>query len=266
MVYPIVTPTYGTYTWLLSRLGAQMQWGADPDSWGTSLKAEAHSILEAALMAFYFPPPIDQQLVPHRWSFLNPTGTIAMCSGQQVYNLPDNYDAPDGEMTFTGNDEYDSMKYTSVTRIEKLTSMDDSTGPPQWFALRPSTLDGAEQQHQELLVYPIPDSDYVLNMPHTVIPVMIDEDNPYPLGGRVHSETIRCGMLAEAELRATGKEGHMFRQYKTRLIASVVADQRRAPTLIGYNGDPSIQMKWTRPGEIDRYRDRLNGNVTYEST
>jgi len=264
MVFPVTTPDYGTFKWFLSRLGAHMGWGADPDAWGRSLQVESNSILEAAIMTFYFPPPIDQQRTSHRWSFLNPTGTLDLVTGQQVYPLPDHYDAPDGDMTYTNDDEYDALKYTSVTRIEKMTAMDDSNGPSAWFATRPSTVDGASQQTQELLVYPIPNGEYTLNMPYTVVPKMIDEDNPYPLGGRVHTETIRCAMLAEAELRKTGKEGGMFRQYKSRLIASVVADQRRAPVLLGYNGDGSIQSKWTRPGEIDRYRDRLSSAVTYD--
>lgn len=263
MVYPTSTPDYGTYQWFRHRLGVQMGWGADPDSWGRTISQEADSIIEAALMSFYFPPPVDQQLTSHRWSFLNPTGTIGLATGQQVYPLPDDFENTDGDITFV-DDQYDALKHTTTNRIEKLTSMDDSNGPPQYFATRPSTVDGVSQQTQELLVYPMPDSEYTMNLPYTIIPKMISDDSPYPLGGRVHVETIRCGMLAEAELRATGKEGPHFRNYKTRLISSVVQDQKRAPTMLGYNGDPSIQAKWTRPGGLDRWRDKLDGNVTYE--
>ncbi|MEM6362816.1 MAG: hypothetical protein AAF745_00205 [Planctomycetota bacterium] len=105
-----------------------------------------------------------------------------------------------------------------------------ATNIPEYGAIRPKRSDGSGQQIWEILVYPIPNGSLELNYRYTSVPSPLSETNPFPLGGRQHSETILQSCLAVAEDREKGGPGPAYSKYLERLRASVEIDKSLSVT------------------------------------
>jgi hypothetical protein len=94
-------------------------------------------------------------------------------------------------------------------------------------------------------------------MPYYVLPAMLTSGVPYPYGGATHAETILESCLAVAEQRLDDSAAVHSSKYRMCLEASVMADRRHRPQLLGYNGDRSDGRGRLTP------RDRYENGVTY---
>jgi hypothetical protein len=86
----------------------------------------------------------------------------------------------------------------------------------------------------------------------------LTSDNPHPLGGMPHAETVRASCLAAAEFEMEDKKkGSRWEHFVQRLTASIAHDKKAIrQEYFGYNRDNS-------DGRSEP-RDRVNGLVTYE--
>lgn len=257
---PITSPIKGTYGWFRRVMSDYMGWGSNLDVLDHQQSATLDEMLDSALHNFYSPPAIEMLLRPHEWSFLRPTLKLATTANQQAVDLPENFERFDGDLTYTADDDsFPSIKLISEQRIRQLTVSADATSQPQFAAIRPKASDGTTAQCQELMLWPVPDSDYVLSARYHALPGSLSESRPWPMGGALFAEVIKASCLREAELKKNKAPGPMNQVFLDRLASAVAADLRRAPDLIGYNGDNSI-----RSSILDR-RNLVWSDITYNS-
>ncbi len=114
------------------------------------------------------------------------------------------------------------------------------TGHPVLAAMRPKAHDGSMGQRFEALFYPTPDDAYVLTFKYDVVANALSLSNPHPLGGSIHTQTIKEACLAAAEL-GEGDESSVHKAQFDRLLASSIMRDRltMTPQVLGYNGDRS---------------------------
>lgn len=231
-----------TYEKLRTIVATFAGWPPDSTTWGQARTDQFEQILEAGLRNFYWPPALSSDEQPHVWSFLRPNDTIVTVSGQRFYTLPLSFDHIIGDLTYGHgeNDYYSPISVTSDQRLRAMETQTNFTSFPQWAAVRPKHSDSAAPQFQEIGFHPTPDAAYELNYRYHAIPVPIGPDNPYPLGGAVHGQTIIEAILHQAALTLDddSQDAHAVALQRA-LRTSVTMDQQRGAELIGYNGDGS---------------------------
>jgi len=120
---------------------------------------------------------------------------------------------------------------------------DSSTGVPRYYAIEPIAFTAATGQRHQVIFEPIPDSDYSMTYAHDLMPSEMTTDTEYPLGGALHSLTIRQAALAMAEQDTGETNGAMAHLYQGtdgkggELARSIEIDNRQRPRNIGYNGN-----------------------------
>ncbi len=189
------------------------------------------------------------------------TGDTIAISGQQDYDLPDDYGSLVGSMCFDSSSSgmYPPIRLTSEYNIRSLRQNASNSSAPQYVAIRPVANTGATGQRFEAMFYPSPSSNWTLQYKYSVLPNTLSESATYPLGGAAHAETILASCLAVAEERYNDTFAEKRQSYNERLQASMVIDARQAPDFYGYNGDNSRSVYGN--ADSKRYGEVLS--VTY---
>lgn len=146
-----------------------------------------------------------------------------------AYDLPDDFAGLYGDLT------YRPLNTPMVGRIRETTEDrlrgqydygGSQSGQPCACAVRPATFDGQEEgSRSELVIWPRADRVYELTYRYSVRAEMLDDDNPYPLGGMEHGETILQACLAAAELKFLDRIGEQQQKFLERLKASIEKDR-----------------------------------------
>lgn len=186
----------------------------------------------------------------------NPGADIAGGTSYQLDTrdiaLPDDYAGIDGPITFGVPTSFPSIQITSEQRIRELRQDNFTlrTFRPYLGAIRPRSMptigvDGVGERF-ELMLWPIPDAVYFLEVPYTIVPNIIGSPasllSPYPLGGGLHGETIMASVMAIAEtyLDPAPRTFQKQADFMRRLASSVGLDSKvNVVEHFGYNGDGS---------------------------
>jgi hypothetical protein len=167
----------------------------------------------------------------------------ATCAGKtfsiattSCYQLPDDFGAMYGQMTFETDDGYTPIELVGEGEIRAL-HQTDSTGQPLKATVRPKASTGAAGQRFELYVWPEPSSNYTMHFRYHAIPNALSDSYPYPLGGAQHSETILAVCLWVASERINDDVESRREYALERLNASISRDKRQGPRNYGYNAD-----------------------------
>lgn len=230
------------YTDLLQAVGWFLGYGRDDTAFSAGQTAECDDIIQSGYRQFLIPEPLNDRDPGHVWSFLSPKTTLSLVAGTVDYDLPDNFDGLVGAMAVNEAGLYVPIQPTGEGRIRMWRSQRDITGRPKFVAIRPKAYTGAtESQRFEALIWPEPDASYTLDYRYNVLQNALTSDNPYPLGGAAHAQTLRESCLACAEMEKDEEpDGPHQRAWRRRLAASIKHDQRTmAPTFFGYNADNS---------------------------
>lgn len=159
------------------------------------------------------------------------------------YRLPDEFGAILGDLTFDpGEGLYPAIPITSEVRIRKLIQGSDSTGRPVEAAVTPLVASGTSHQVFDLVVYPIPDADYVLHYRQMILADAMTDSANHPWGGAAHAATIGFSCLAAAA-KANYREraDETWDDFMRSLRASVNFDRRATtPEHLGANTDPLV--------------------------
>ena len=111
--------------------------------------------------------------------------------------------------------------------------------------------DGKVVQAYKLTLYPTPQDTYLLSGRCVAVPPRLSDDNPFPMGGHQHAETIRTAVLMAAELRhiqvkpptpfGRGRRVWIPRpqqeEFNDRLQASIGMDAKLKPDSLGMSGE-----------------------------
>src|SRR5687767_5317620 len=179
--------------------------------WGAAAGDAAHSAaqlrsinaaVESGQRQVYHPPVLADERAAHAWTFLRPTASITLSSGETGVDLPrDCGGHVEGEIvaSTSGNTVGVSLSHTNIERILKARTVSDRTGFPELVAVVP--LKGTQGgQRFRLEVYPEVDADYTLTFAYEVVPDAISGARPYHYGGAAHTETFLASCIAAAEL------------------------------------------------------------------
>lgn len=170
------------------------------------------------------------------------------------YRLPDEFGAILGDLTFDpGEGLYPAIPITSEVRIRKLIQASDSTGRPVGAAVTPVSAAGSSHQVFDLVVYPIPDADYVLHYRQMILANAMTNSAGHPWGGAAHATTIRDSCLAAAaKADAPERAEETWDDFMRSLRASVNFDRRAmTPEHLGANTDP-LMADLIGPGSMRR--------------
>lgn len=224
----------------------------------------------SGLRRFYWPEPMEGSDSSYDWSFMHPTASLPLASGASTINLPDDFGGFEGQVTVLSTSST-SMPWKIEWRNEALIREKYSvtptmTGPPMFCAEVPlKGTTGTQGQRFQLLLFPLADQAYTLQVQYYVSPDFITSGTfPYAYGGATHTETILESCMAVFEERqddmvpGTGPHGVAFRQ---RLAASVSMDRRNKPQKLGPNRDRSDLPDWQR-GDTHFWQ----GAATYNGT
>lgn len=159
------------------------------------------------------------------------------------YDLSDNFGGfISNELTFEPEEmRYCPIKIVSESEIRKHRQVNDTRDVPRFACVRAKTTTGASGQRFEILFYPIPDSEYILTGFINIMLNKIDRSTyPYPVGGMLHSETIKASCIACADLQVNGiKNGDQYAEFIEKLRTSISSDTAMEPRFLGYNKDSS---------------------------
>ncbi len=230
-----------------SKVGFDFGWGFG-DPLGVYDDDQKQAIVtdcvESGLRQFYTPPPIDG--VPYDWSFLKPTATLYLASGNSTIDLPGDFGGFEGRITITTSSSRVLLPMRIVNEgivREQFAADPDASGPPMFASvewLKGTTVDGS--QRAQLYVFPAADQAYTLQVPYYILGDYLTGTRPYALGGAAHAETILESCLAIAEQRYRGGSAIHSAKFMERLAASVAQDRRLKPQSGGRNTDLSDGM------------------------
>lgn len=214
----------------------------DP-TWTSQQLAAIDSCVKSGLRTFYFPPPLDGMEASYDWSFLKPVGSLALAQGASTIPLPDDFGGLEGPVslyTTTSQISWPIQVVHEGTVRQRYAELPTASGRPDMAAVQwiKGTTATAGQRAQ-LLVWPLADGAYTLQVPYYVNPDYLTAAFPYHLGGGQHAETVLESCLAIAEQRLDDAATVHTMKFKERLLASINADRKLKPQTLLYNGDRS---------------------------
>lgn len=249
------------YPELRAKVGAFLGYGRDPDAWGEKQDDDVADVLESGLRQFYYPPPVEprsgaiHERVSFRWSFLHPVGTFDTVADTWEYSADDDFGSFESNVTFDPDEGYGALRTVSASRIREMRQTHDSSGIPRFIAVEPLESDGSDGQRFQFLLWPTPDAVYTLTYNYHVLLPKLTTDNPYPLGGMPHAETVLESCLAVAESRLDDESNLHQNLFRDRLRASIQQDLANKPDFLGTMMDRSDGQAPPRRG---------THNVTYD--
>ena len=255
MTEPSLTLGYGDFS---KEVGHLIGWGRDTAAYTTDQASIISDIIASGLRQFYFPAPIQPEVVGHQWSFLSPAAELTLADATSDYDLPDDYGSLRGEITYQTETGLLTVHLTSEGAVRVMRQANsDSSGRPVYAAIRPKAKTTTASVKWEILFYPTPDSAYVLDYRYNVLPNKISTTDAYPYGGAAYSECILQSCLAVAEERANGQPGAHLALFKDLLNAAISVDSRATGAsgsiTLGYNGDRSDGYALDRRHVNDNY-------------
>lgn len=215
-------------------IGRELRIGRDPGTWQPDERADVADIMRSSLRRFYWHEPVVtsslqgkdgqfqklKQTPAAPWSFLEATKPLTLVEGETDYALPDDF----GEMLkdgFTYATDQQPVALVSHERILQMRSRQTVNGTPKYASL--SAID-ATSSRQQVSFYPAPDKDYTVHFTYLISPKELNENNPIPLGGPQHAETIIEACLAACEKFMYGTEGVHEKKYQECLARSIQCD------------------------------------------
>ena len=116
--WPIGEVAYGSYHWLMQEVGRSLGLNPDISVWNHSDRSRVDSIVQSGYMQLCFPPPLqdiekveqdadtmsaevekDRRMrQPYVWSWLKQLSTIETTPSESVYELPDEFAGPSGDL------------------------------------------------------------------------------------------------------------------------------------------------------------------------
>lgn len=230
-----------TFDELAAEVGRFLGYGRGPKygetAWNARQQGAIDPCVKGGVHRFYYPEPLPGEHTGHTWSFLQPTETLTLASGDRTVLLPADFAGFEGPLTnLTSGARPTVVAFRDPSFIDRQFSVTpNQTGRPLWAAERPRrSVQPDAEQRRELYVFPAADQSYSLQCRYYLLPAFLDGTRQHCYGGAVHGQTIIASCLALAEERQSGLSGGPeYRNWLTRLTASVSADRRHKPASLG---------------------------------
>ncbi len=153
------------------------------------------------------------------------------------------------------NELYPAVEQRHDQQIRKFQMNNPYFDRPVYYSVRTVEFDPTVGSRKRLAFYPTPDAAYVLRVPMTLRPTMIDSSNLYPVGGETLSAVITEACMAAAEHNLDDGEGVHEKRFLELLPAAIRADQEKSsPTTLGPDAPRdarhSVSSDWMRAARI----------------
>lgn len=244
---------------LTGEVGSFLGWGRDATRWTANKAKDVQECVASCLRKFYFQAILDPRDSSHNWTFIKPVADIPLVTGSQNAALPDDFGGFEGQISVsqTGvSGGFWPLRLTSEESIRvQYAAFPSISGRP--VSAAEEQIKGTSPQRSNrsrLLIYPLPDHDYVLHVPYYILPDYLTIANPYPYGGAAHAETMKAGARAAAELFLDNLPGPENGNYMQCLAASIQYDRRHQPKSLGVNSDMS---DWLNSDRVGRWPEGL---------
>lgn len=232
-------------------VGDFLGYGRDQSAWradnaaARTRRSQIDAIVKAGVHNFYFPALADGQV--YEWSFLRPTVTLTLGSGESTLPLPRDFNGFVGPLVLEQSNRIWRPIPVMVAVRQRLAESPDQTGPPQVVEVEAvkGSRSGGELRMQ-LLVFPAADQSYTLRAQYSVVPDALSGDGDYVYGGIPHHQTVLESCLAVAEQRRDDEAGLHTGLFQQRLRASIMQDRRLKPKALGQNRDRSDELYGVR--------------------
>lgn len=239
-----------TWSNLRIELADFLGWTRDPDNWSNDEISRLQAAIESGYRQFIYSAVAPGETVAHRWTFLRPTTTFDTVANTYLYDMPAAFGAIIGDLSYDEDeDECRIIEQTTPGLIDRNRAINDYSGRPYLFALRPKSVSQSTEQVTELMLYPTPDAAYGIVYHYDAKVNVLSSTYPYPLGGQAHSETLlqSCRDIAATRYK-DDPNGREHELYLERLKASIEYDRRLSPKTLGQNND-GRRITHTRHGE-----------------
>lgn len=215
-------------------LAAWLGYGADSTQWTNDEISELNRHIQEAYRWILYPQTIPGERVPHTWSWLEQTTTLATTASDYDYTLPADFGSFVGQHLMWGSGvTYYHPHRTNDTEILFLRAHSEQSGRPQCFALRWAAQTAGSNQRQEMILYPTPDASYTLYYKYAVLTGPLSETNPYPLGGPRTSQLMMEAIRAIGETKKNGARGDQWTVFMEQMRSAIQLDKgtNTTPTL-----------------------------------
>lgn len=255
-----------TFDNYLSEVGFTLGWGkganAGDTAWTARRQADLVGIVKSGLRNAYWPVPVGNQ-PSYEWSFLRPSFSVSMPSGESEVDLPSDFRSFEGTFlpVSDGTNNFLQVRVHDESQVTYAFSREpDRTGRPWMVAaklLRGTTMTAGTRYR--LALFPVADADYTLAFKYNLLPDALTSTHPYHYGGAMHAEMFLESCLAVSEVRLDDNPNGPHKQaFMERLAASISLDRSTKAQFLGMNNDHS-----DRP-TLGRYRQ--NTTITYNGT
>lgn len=256
-----------TRSQLEAEVGFSLGWGRGDDysdtAWDTRKQQGIDAAIDAGLRMFYYPTPMPGDKESYDWSFMRPTRTVTLVSGQSLVALPDDFGGLEGDVHFVESGRTGrALKQTSEQLIGRMfMETPDRTGQPEVCAIKQEVTTGKYKgQRASLYVFPTADDDYTLSVQYYILPDTLTTSFPYALGGAQHAETIKAACLAAADLHQNDRKAQKWDLFIDRMRASISLDRRNKAQFFGLNLDQRYHSR-----RLDWRNDNMPV-ITYDGT
>jgi hypothetical protein len=175
--------------------------------------------------------------------------------------------ANDSDLTYypESNRWYKSVEQRHDATIRKLLESNPEFNRPCFYSVRTTRFDPNVGSRKVLAFYPLPDKEYVLRVPMILRPTMIDESNPYPIGGELLSQTILEACLAAAEHNFEEREHVHEKRYQEMIALAIKNDQERSsPKSLGPDAPFGERARFSVFDYDYRLREQRIGQIIFD--
>lgn len=217
-------------------------YGLDPADWNERQTFVIDQVVTSAVAQVYFPPPVKGERLAPDWTFLKPITEVGLASGSQRIKMPADFGSVDGPIAVKTT-ATTSMPWWIEWRNENwilglYQGAPALTGPPKFAAETVLRDHGAPVgQRRGLLIFPIADQDYVLQIKYSINPDRLSGACPYAYGGAQYRELYVASVYAVAEQQFDGVMGTATQKFDQMLLAAISQDNKNRPQKLGYNAN-----------------------------
>jgi len=214
----------------------------DPKRWNDKQRYVITDCVTSGVAQVYSPPAIEGEQIAPDWTFLKPITEISLVTGANQIKMPDDFGSCDGPVAVKTSATTGTPWWIEWTNEWALMGMNQATpfmtGPPRYIAeVALRDINPPSGQRRALMVFPVADQDYLLQVKYSINPNRLSSAQPYAYGGPQYRELFIASCLAVAEQRFDGVEGPAAKRFNTMLRAAVSQDNKNRPQKIGYNGN-----------------------------
>lgn len=243
-VWPYENPADGlkvNKAYLKRLIGQTLGYGPHSGLWDYTQGQKVKLALETGLRKFYAPPVLPDERFAYNWSFLKTIVKMTMVEDQESYDLPEGFAMLSGDEILyePGSSRlYQPIRLVAERQVTYYLQNETAAGRPVLAAyrVRPQDENGIRY---ELLVWPKPDDEYVVNIRYTMNPGMMSDETSLPYATQAGMQALIEACLAACE-EIQGQQGLHSKLFIETLRAAVGEDRKvNSPDTLGFNIDRS---------------------------